>query len=142
MLLVLTFTLTLYLFIFFFFILETKKEKADGINRNLSITSEEQANFTSTLPPPGGGNNLCPSSAGSGETYIKPERPSTLAPAGKLNRRLICYHSEHCKFDYFFFQNILHSPLMYAWSNLKSHQHLSMNFFFSMHSWWPSSTLY
>ncbi|XP_026475201.1 phosphatase and actin regulator 2-like [Ctenocephalides felis] len=74
---------------------ETKKEKADGINRNLSITSEEQANFTSTLPPPGGGNNLCPSSAGSGETYIKPERPSTLAPAGKLNRRLICYHSEH-----------------------------------------------
>jgi len=46
------------------------------------------------LSPGGGGGAADPGSAAA-VGVVKPERPSSLAP-GKLTRRLLCYHSEHC----------------------------------------------
>jgi len=49
------------------------------------------------LSPGGGGTGGGGADPGSAAAVGvgKPERPSTLAP-GKLTRRLLCYHSEHC----------------------------------------------
>jgi len=49
------------------------------------------------LLSPGGGGSGGGADPGSAATVGagKPERPSSLAP-GKLTRRLLCYHSEHC----------------------------------------------
>ena len=47
------------------------------------------------LPSPGGGGGGDTSSA-SAVGMGKPERPSSLGGPGKLTRRLLCYHSEHC----------------------------------------------
>lgn len=65
---------------------EPKKEKTDGAaaqNGALSPNGETPSHVTQ---PPG-------MDTPSG----KPERPSSLGH-GKLTRRLLCYHSEHCKF--------------------------------------------
>jgi phosphatase and actin regulator 4 len=71
---------------------EPKKDKTDQSNGSISPSSEPPVG--PTLPSPGGGGAGDPSSAmavGAG----KLERPSSLGP-GKLTRRLLCYHSEHC----------------------------------------------
>nr|CAD7397572.1 unnamed protein product [Timema cristinae] len=58
--------------------LEPKKDKTDQqANGSISPSGDSPA-----LPPPDATSN-------------KPERPSSLGP-GKLTRRLLCYHSEHC----------------------------------------------
>nr|CAD7425049.1 unnamed protein product [Timema monikensis] len=55
-----------------------KKDKTDQqANGSISPSGDSPA-----LPPPDATSN-------------KPERPSSLGP-GKLTRRLLCYHSEHC----------------------------------------------
>nr|CAD7440750.1 unnamed protein product [Timema bartmani] len=57
---------------------EPKKDKTDQqANGSISPSGDSPA-----LPPPDATSN-------------KPERPSSLGP-GKLTRRLLCYHSEHC----------------------------------------------
>lgn len=70
-----------------FFFAEPKKEKTDQSNGTLSPSVEQPlpgaVPCSTALPVPGGGE-------------LKPERPSSLGP-GKLTRRLLCYHSEHCK---------------------------------------------
>jgi hypothetical protein len=51
-----------------------------------------------TLPSPGGGGGgggAGDPSSGMAVGAGKLERPSSLGP-GKLTRRLLCYHSEHC----------------------------------------------
>lgn len=47
------------------------------------------------LSPGGGGSGGADPGSAVAVGAGKPERPSTLAP-GKLTRRLLCYHSEHC----------------------------------------------
>ena len=47
------------------------------------------------LSPGGGGSGGGDPGSAVAVGVGKPERPSSLAP-GKLTRRLLCYHSEHC----------------------------------------------
>ncbi|EEB19145.1 phosphatase and actin regulator, putative [Pediculus humanus corporis] len=60
---------------------EPKKDKTDQANGSVSINPDE-----------GGGQDQVPSVT---EAQPKPERPSSLGP-GKLTRRLLCYHNDHC----------------------------------------------
>lgn len=68
--------------------LEPKKDKTEQANGSISPSSDPPEG--PALSSPGGD----PSSA-AGVGVSKPERPSSLGP-GKLTRRLLCYHSEHC----------------------------------------------
>ncbi|XP_021915657.1 phosphatase and actin regulator 3 isoform X3 [Zootermopsis nevadensis] len=67
---------------------EPKKDKTEQANGSISPSSDPPEG--PALSSPGGD----PSSA-AGVGVSKPERPSSLGP-GKLTRRLLCYHSEHC----------------------------------------------
>lgn len=69
---------------------EPKKEKTDQSNGTLSPSVEQP------LPGAVPCSTALPVSGGGGGGDHKPERPSSLGP-GKLTRRLLCYHSEHCK---------------------------------------------
>ncbi|KAL0272448.1 UNVERIFIED_CONTAM: hypothetical protein PYX00_005410 [Menopon gallinae] len=60
---------------------EPKKDKTDQANGSLSPSADA------------GGQIQVPSAAT--EAQSKPERPSSLGP-GKLTRRLLCYHNDHC----------------------------------------------
>lgn len=70
---------------------EPKKDKTDQANGSISPSSDSPGG--PTLSSPGGGGGDPGSAAAVGVS--KPERPSSLGP-GKLTRRLLCYHSEHC----------------------------------------------
>lgn len=70
---------------------EPKKDKTDQANGSISPSSDPPGG--PTLSSPGGGGGDPGSAAAVG--ISKPERPSSLGP-GKLTRRLLCYHSEHC----------------------------------------------
>ncbi|GFG40992.1 hypothetical protein Cfor_12588 [Coptotermes formosanus] len=75
---------------------EPKKDKADQANGSVSPSSEPPGG--PTLLSPGGGGSVGggPDPGSAAAVGVgKPERPSSLAP-GKLTRRLLCYHSEHC----------------------------------------------
>lgn len=81
--------LTLFYYIFiaiFFCVLEPKKDKTEGASQNGAVSPSTETPSHVSQPP------------GPGDSIGKLERPNTLAP-GKLTRRLLCYHSEHCKFD-------------------------------------------
>jgi phosphatase and actin regulator 4 len=71
---------------------EPKKDKTDQANGSVSPSNEPPGGPTLSSPGCGGGGGD-PGSAAVG--VGKPERPSSLGP-GKLTRRLLCYHSEHC----------------------------------------------
>ncbi|KAK6625439.1 hypothetical protein RUM43_005737 [Polyplax serrata] len=60
--------------------LEPKKDKTDQANGSVSVSADS------------GGQAQVPSAT---EAQPKPERPSSLGP-GKLTRRLLCYHNDHC----------------------------------------------
>ncbi|XP_063222049.1 phosphatase and actin regulator 1 isoform X4 [Bacillus rossius redtenbacheri] len=62
---------------------EPKKDKTEQANGSVSPSGEPPGG---SLPPPGGGPPA---------PEPRPERPSSLGP-GKLTRRLLCYHSDHC----------------------------------------------
>lgn len=66
---------------------EPKKEKTDGAAHNGALSPNEDAFSHQT------GQHL---PHGLDSTPGKPERPNTLGH-GRLTRRLLCYHSEHCK---------------------------------------------
>ena len=70
---------------------ELKKDKTDQANGSISPSSEPPGG--PMLPSPGDGGG---GSGGGGDSINKPERPSSLGGPGKLTRRLLCYHSEHC----------------------------------------------
>ncbi|XP_069703922.1 phosphatase and actin regulator 2 isoform X12 [Periplaneta americana] len=75
---------------------EPKKDKTDQANGSISPSSEPPGG--PTLPSPGGGGGgggVGDASSAVAVGVGKPERPSSLGP-GKLTRRLLCYHSEHC----------------------------------------------
>jgi phosphatase and actin regulator 4 len=74
---------------------EPKKDKADQANGSLSPSSEPPGGPTLLSPGGGGSGGGADSGSAAAVGVGKPERPSTLAP-GKLTRRLLCYHSEHC----------------------------------------------
>lgn len=72
-----------YLWNYYFFLLfvaEPKKDKTDQANGSVSVSADS------------GGQAQVPSAT---EAQPKPERPSSLGP-GKLTRRLLCYHNDHC----------------------------------------------
>lgn len=69
----------------FFFFTEPKKDKTEGASQNGAVSPSTETPSHISQPP------------GPGDGIGKLERPNTLAP-GKLTRRLLCYHSEHCKF--------------------------------------------
>lgn len=72
----------IFLMIFF---AEPKKDKTEGASQNGAVSPSAETPSHMGQPP------------GHGDGIGKLERPNTLAP-GKLTRRLLCYHSEHCKF--------------------------------------------
>lgn len=67
------------------FVSEPKKDKTEGASQNGAVSPSTETPSHVSQPP------------GPGDGIGKLERPNTLAP-GKLTRRLLCYHSEHCKF--------------------------------------------
>lgn len=74
---------------------EPKKDKADQANGSVSPSSEPPGGPTLLSPGGGGGGGAADPGSAAAVGVGKPERPSSLAP-GKLTRRLLCYHSEHC----------------------------------------------
>ncbi|XP_023723053.1 phosphatase and actin regulator 2 isoform X4 [Cryptotermes secundus] len=72
---------------------EPKKDKTDQSNGSISPSSEPPVGPTLPSPGSGGGGGDPGSAAAIGAGKL--ERPSSLGP-GKLTRRLLCYHSEHC----------------------------------------------
>lgn len=70
------------------FVPEPKKDKTDGATTHNGAVSPNGENAPHTTQPPCGGDPTLQTN--------KLERPNSLGP-GKLTRRLLCYHSEHCK---------------------------------------------
>lgn len=69
---------------------EPKKEKTDGAAQNGALSPNGDTPQHVGQPP--GAMEATPPVA-------KPERPSSLGHGKQLTKRLLCYHSEHCKFD-------------------------------------------
>lgn len=101
-----------------FFVTEPKKEKTDGgASQNGALSPNGDNNHPSHITQPQGMGMEGASAAG-----CKPERPSTLGH-GKLTRRLLCYHSEHCKYySNSYFITYFHS-ISYHNSNIASQRY-------------------
>lgn len=74
-------------------ITEPKKDKTDGTAQNGALSPSGDMPSPVLHPP------------GMDSTTGKPERPNSLGP-GNFTRRLLCYHSEHCKYPHQFRHNV------------------------------------
>lgn len=68
---------------------EPKKEKTDGAAQNGALSPNGDPPQHVGQPP--GVMEATPPA-------VKPERPSSLGHGKQLTKRLLCYHSEHCKY--------------------------------------------